>query len=140
MKLFLDKRKIALVFAILINCRKKPGKKPHLFFRHWCRCSICNTTAIMVSSLRTLSALHILLYVYINRMSHFLLASSESCSTMRLPSGKCCVFPFEYNGRQYNDCTVEDAAWRPWCATTSNFSRDGEWEYCDCKRCFCCYF
>lgn len=62
------------------------------------------------------------------------LAPAEVCSTKVLPSGKCCVFPFEYNGRQYNDCTVDGSTVRPWCATTSNYPKDGEWEYCECKR------
>ena len=62
------------------------------------------------------------------------LAPTEACSTIRLPSGKCCVFPFEYNGKQYNDCTVDGSTVRPWCATTSNYTQDRGWEYCEGER------
>ncbi|XP_020625512.1 C-type mannose receptor 2-like isoform X2 [Orbicella faveolata] len=61
----------------------------------------------------------------------------EACSKIRLPSGKCCVFPFEYNGRQYNECTVDGSTVRPWCATTSNYTQDREWEYCELQQSWC---
>lgn len=42
---------------------------------------------------------------------------------------KCCVFPFTYKGKKYYKCIV-DWVWMPWCATTSNFDKDNEWENC----------
>ena len=41
--------------------------------------------------------------------------------------GACCVFPFIYKGKYYNECTLEDVPDRmndPWCSVTSNYDRD----------------
>ena len=45
------------------------------------------------------------------------------------------MFPFEFNGRQYNECTVDGSTVRPWCATSSNFTQDRQWAYCECRWC-----
>ena len=42
---------------------------------------------------------------------------------------KCCVFPFTFKGKKYYKCII-DRVWMPWCATTSNFDKDGKWESC----------
>ena len=42
---------------------------------------------------------------------------------------KCCVFPFTFKGKKYYKCII-DWVWMPWCATTSNFDKDGKWENC----------
>ncbi|KAL9950579.1 hypothetical protein ACROYT_G043095 [Oculina patagonica] len=42
----------------------------------------------------------------------------------------CCVFPFTYQGENYNSCTTINSKRRPWCAITPNFPRDREWGYC----------
>lgn len=38
-----------------------------------------------------------------------------------------CVFPFEYNGKTYNECIFEESKY-PWCSLTSRFK--GVWQYC----------
>lgn len=91
---------------------------------------------MVIYFLYTPSAIYSLIFFSIQPFSNSLfLGPKEACSKIRLPSGKCCVFPFEYNGRQYNECTVDGSTVRPWCATTSNYTQDREWEYCECKRC-----
>lgn len=42
---------------------------------------------------------------------------------------KCCVFPFTFKGKKHYKCII-DWVWMPWCATTSNFDKDGKWENC----------
>jgi len=42
---------------------------------------------------------------------------------------KTCVFPFEYNGVTYSQCTCVDLG-RPWCALTSSFEPDRYYGYC----------
>jgi len=44
-------------------------------------------------------------------------------------NGKCCVFPFTYDNKEYNECTDVESTYR-WCATTDNFEKD--WEYGQC--------
>merc|ERR1719457_63946 len=39
-------------------------------------------------------------------------------------SGKCCAFPFQYNGQTYNQCTDVNNNGQPWCATTKNYAND----------------
>jgi len=42
-----------------------------------------------------------------------------------------CFIPFTYKGEVHYTCTTEDSIrGRPWCPTSDNFSRDGEWKYC----------
>jgi len=45
--------------------------------------------------------------------------------------GTACVFPFTFNGIQYNKCITEYNT-IPWCATTSNYDWDLQWGNCDC--------
>jgi len=44
-------------------------------------------------------------------------------------NGARCVFPFTYNGRQYSNC-ITDGKKSDWCATTSNYDRDGKYGFC----------
>lgn len=44
--------------------------------------------------------------------------------------GACCRFPFVYKGRQYHTCTTAGGEAHLWCATTSNFDKDGLWGKC----------
>uniref|UniRef100_A0A8C5SQA2 Insulin like growth factor 2 receptor n=1 Tax=Laticauda laticaudata TaxID=8630 RepID=A0A8C5SQA2_LATLA len=43
--------------------------------------------------------------------------------------GELCVFPFQYNGKNYDRCTAEGRE-HPWCATTDNLGRDQKWGFC----------
>ncbi|PFX26436.1 Fibropellin-1 [Stylophora pistillata] len=62
--------------------------------------------------------------------------SGESCE-IELPCstgkktdnarGACCVFPFTYNGKTYNSCTM-DPWHRLWCSLTATYS--GSWANC----------
>uniref|UniRef100_A0A670YH54 Insulin like growth factor 2 receptor n=1 Tax=Pseudonaja textilis TaxID=8673 RepID=A0A670YH54_PSETE len=42
--------------------------------------------------------------------------------------GELCVFPFQYNGKNYDRCTAEGRE-HPWCATTDNLGRDQKWGF-----------
>nr|XP_058947361.1 protein jagged-2-like isoform X3 [Pocillopora verrucosa] len=44
-------------------------------------------------------------------------------------SGRCCVFPFKYEGRTYNSCTKSGSFIGRWCSFEAVFKRD--WAYCD---------
>merc|ERR1712168_75862 len=44
--------------------------------------------------------------------------------------GACCKFPFIYKGKQYHSCTHEGPHGQLWCATTSNYDKDGLWGRC----------
>ena len=39
---------------------------------------------------------------------------------MRALNGECCIFPFKYNAKVYNDCTT-DGSDQPWCAVRLPF-------------------
>ncbi|XP_053316140.1 cation-independent mannose-6-phosphate receptor [Spea bombifrons] len=43
--------------------------------------------------------------------------------------GELCVLPFKSKGKTYNTCTSEERG-RAWCATTSEYDKDGKWGYC----------
>ena len=43
--------------------------------------------------------------------------------------GACCMFPFSYDGEQYNSCTDMDSS-RLWCATTRDYDADQKWGHC----------
>ncbi|XP_031567066.1 CUB and peptidase domain-containing protein 2-like [Actinia tenebrosa] len=60
-------------------------------------------------------------------------AQASQCS-VKTTTGKCCVFPFNYKGTQYNKC-IDDYHKRPWCATTDDYDKDKQWGDCDlvCK-------
>ncbi|XP_039605440.1 epididymal sperm-binding protein 1-like [Polypterus senegalus] len=45
------------------------------------------------------------------------------------PKTSSCVFPFIYKGQTYNSCTMTDSS-TPWCATTSNYDKDGRLTTC----------
>jgi len=44
--------------------------------------------------------------------------------------GAPCVFPFVFDGIEYNSCT-DNGYSKTWCATTDNFNRDQKWSDCD---------
>merc|ERR1711988_296818 len=48
--------------------------------------------------------------------------------------GKCCVFPFVYNGKEYNRC-INDNHNSFWCSTTKNYDNDKAWGDCAPKKC-----
>ena len=48
-----------------------------------------------------------------------------------ITKGECCVFPFQYKNKQYNNCITIDNKNTLWCATTSNFDIDGKWGNCN---------
>ena len=50
--------------------------------------------------------------------------------TRRTVSNKCCVFPFTYEGKQYDTCIWGGQSTSYWCATTDNFDRDEQWDIC----------
>ncbi|KAL9955436.1 hypothetical protein ACROYT_G036764 [Oculina patagonica] len=55
--------------------------------------------------------------------------------------GACCVFPFTYKGRLYNECTEEDAESAalsdPWCSVTDNYDRDRKRGHCVTENVSC---
>lgn len=53
-------------------------------------------------------------------------------------SGKCCVFPFTYEGQETHFCTRGGPSNFFWCATTDNYDRDGEWGICSGVKCYVC--
>lgn len=55
--------------------------------------------------------------------------SPDPCKT---DTGYLCLFPFDYGGKTYNECT-DDIMPDPWCATGPNVNI--EWGYCD-SNCF----
>lgn len=46
--------------------------------------------------------------------------------------GACCVFPFTYQGKLFNDCAKQDDAHPSnlWCSVTPNFDRDEKRGFC----------
>lgn len=44
------------------------------------------------------------------------------------------MFPFTFKGKKHYKCII-DWVWMPWCATTSNFDKDGKWENCLPSKC-----
>ena len=55
------------------------------------------------------------------------------CKTESGPEmDKMCIFPFNYKGRTYTDCTTKDAHGTYWCATEVNSNGDyyGRWGNC----------
>ena len=53
----------------------------------------------------------------------------ENCA-VKTKSGKCCVFPFVYEGKSYSKCTTVNNGNEMWCATTSNYDKDKKWGTC----------
>lgn len=53
-----------------------------------------------------------------------------SCYTRKTAKGQCCFFPFVYRGKNYSDCTSENAD-KPWCSLTNDYDKDQKYGYCD---------
>ncbi|XP_026514725.2 matrix metalloproteinase-9-like [Terrapene carolina triunguis] len=50
------------------------------------------------------------------------------------PDSLPCTFPFKYKGKSSSACTRDGSAdKRLWCATTSDYHKDGKWEFCTRK-------
>ena len=45
-------------------------------------------------------------------------------------SGGYCAIPFIFEGREYYDCIIDNDSKKKWCATTSNYDKDKEKDYC----------
>lgn len=54
----------------------------------------------------------------------------EKMSWGGVGDGACCKFPFVYKGKQYHSCTTVGHHGYLWCATTSNYDKDGVWGRC----------
>ena len=54
----------------------------------------------------------------------------ESNCAAKTTAGYCCAFPFIYKNKRYDSCTSVDHN-RLWCATTSNYDKDGKWGNCN---------
>ena len=64
------------------------------------------------------------------------IVKATTCKTISGPfSNNPCVFPFEYNGVKYNECTnVEASRTMPWCSVRVDAQEthvQGNWGYCD---------
>ena len=61
---------------------------------------------------------------------------------LKTVSGQMCIFPFTYNGEQYQTCTTVDSI-LPWCPTRlDSHGMPVDWEYCqqDWSEYFLCLF
>ncbi|CAM5123236.1 unnamed protein product [Natator depressus] len=62
------------------------------------------------------------------------------CSPMG-PDSLPCTFPFKYKGKSYSACTRDGSTdKRLWCATTSDYDKDGKWKLCTQKVSPACAF
>ena len=57
-------------------------------------------------------------------------ADKDVACEQRTEGGKCCVFPFIYQGLETHFCIRGGPSNFDWCATTENYDRDGEWGTC----------
>ena len=55
------------------------------------------------------------------------------CLSTVTEKGDCCVFPFKYQRKKYNSCTLVGSS-KLWCALTSDYDADMKWGYCTVKR------
>lgn len=55
--------------------------------------------------------------------------------THKTTRGKCCVFPFIYEGQMKYSC-IKNNHNQPWCATTDNYDKDKLWDNCKGTRNF----
>uniref|UniRef100_A0A8C4M3A2 Fibronectin type-II domain-containing protein n=1 Tax=Equus asinus TaxID=9793 RepID=A0A8C4M3A2_EQUAS len=51
----------------------------------------------------------------------------ETCHFAEMKTDNQCVFPFDYSGKRYFDCT-KDGSLYSWCSLTTSYS--GRWRYC----------
>lgn len=68
---------------------------------------------------------------------------SDSQCFVKTTDGDCCIFPFKYRGKEYNNCAATDdnSDRLHWCATKSEFDRainGSGWGYCAGTECFSC--
>ena len=75
-----------------------------------------------------------MLLLSLNKFHKYILAA---CTTLSSSKREPCVFPFVYDGVEYNECTSTDAAnpGNVWCATEvdpeyNNTVIDGRWGDC----------
>jgi len=66
----------------------------------------------------------------------FFFSVTDSQCFVKTTDGDCCIFPFEYRGKEYKNCAATEAD-NPdglyWCATKSEFDRSvngSGWGYC----------
>ena len=52
---------------------------------------------------------------------------------MRTTDGKCCIFPFTYEGTEYYHCTTVDNGNTPWCYYKSGWGT--KWGNCKEGKC-----
>jgi len=67
----------------------------------------------------------------------------DSQCFVKTTDGDCCIFPFKYRGKEYENCaaTEDNPEGLYWCATKSEFdgSVNGSgWGYCAGTKCFSC--
>lgn len=49
--------------------------------------------------------------------------------------GERCIFPFNFQGIEYSDCTTDGRGdGRLWCATTNNYDLDKKWGFCETEE------
>ena len=61
---------------------------------------------------------------------------SECLTTGGGKTGKPCVFPFEYKGKEYSNCAWEEGEDKPWCSTKvdsngKHVDGSSHWGYCN---------
>ncbi|KAL9985748.1 hypothetical protein ACROYT_G008189 [Oculina patagonica] len=76
----------------------------------------------------------LLLFIILGQVSG---EEDTTCET-RTENGKCCVFPFIYQGQETHFCTRGGPSRFDWCATTNNYDRDGDWGICTGVKCYIC--
>ena len=67
---------------------------------------------------------------------NFTLLLIAECRTINGPEAdKLCIFPFNYNGKEYYECTTEGYEDSYWCGTTYSVTDHAGWGFCSgpCK-------
>ena len=58
--------------------------------------------------------------------------TTTTASSANISCGSC-VFPFIFNGRLHDSCTIIDGDAQPWCS--KSYEWNGQWEYCSSSSC-----